>query len=105
LLRQAIPELLVNPFKFLFRIYDVMDAVVFAASGLLAAAVLVVAPVFLIYRLFAEGRYVVGGLSAFIWLAFASACVRDVWRRRFGWASALLFGGWLALTIGCGWHA
>jgi hypothetical protein len=94
-----------NPLNFLGRTYDVLDAVVLAACGFLAAVLLVGGPLFLTYSFFSEQRYLAAFLSAAIWLGFAVAGVRDLWRRRFSWASGSLLVLWFAIVLTLGRHA
>ena len=86
------------------QVFGWMDAAEFAIPAILAAALLIAAPLVASFCFFRGHHYVAATLSGSFWILTAIACIRDVRRRHFGWVSLTLGLLWLITTLTIWWR-
>lgn len=86
------------------RIFGCMDAVEFAIPAILAALVMLVAPLLLALHFFNSHHILAASVSFVLWVLAAIACIRDLHRRHFGWVSVMLGVVWFVTTLIIWWR-
>ena len=81
------------------KVFGWMDDAELIIPAILAAVLLLAAPLVASFLFFRAHHYVAAALSGSIWILAAIACVRDFRRRRFSWVSLALGGVWLITTL------
>jgi hypothetical protein len=85
------------------RVFGWIDAAEFAILSILAAVLLIAAPLVASFFFFRSYHYVAATLSGSLWILTAIACIRDFRRRHFSWVSITLGVLWLVTTLTILW--
>jgi hypothetical protein len=86
------------------RVFGWMDAAEFAIPAILAAALLLSAPLVATFFFFRAHHYVAGTLSTGLWILTVIACIRDLRRRHLSSVSLVLGILWLITTLVILWR-
>ena len=90
-------------FEKIGRVFDWMDAIEFAIPTIIAALLLILGPLLVGFYFLRTKQFLPALISGGLWTAAAVACIRDLRRRHFGWASVLLGVLWLITTLVIWW--
>ncbi|WP_395748267.1 hypothetical protein [Prosthecobacter sp.] len=85
--------------KWLWRLFDGLDAIELIFYGSLAAAMFVGGPIWLVACCVAKQRYLPVVVLGLLWCVCIAIGVRDLRRKRFSWLTGGLFAGWFVMTV------
>ncbi|WP_395744648.1 hypothetical protein [Prosthecobacter sp.] len=85
--------------KWLWRLFDGLDAIELVVCGLLAAAMLVGGPIWLVADFVTQQRYFAAVVLGLLWCVCIAVGVRDLRRKRFRWVTGGLIAGWFVMTL------
>jgi hypothetical protein len=81
------------------KIFHWLEGIEVAVVGIVAALLLVFAPLFITYRFALAHRSASALLTGALWLCCVAACVRDFRRQRLSWVSGGVLALWLVTTL------
>ena len=93
-------------FRILRKIWqalELLDGIEVAVVAVIAAVLLVLAPVVILRHLIVQGLYLLAAMLAGLWVGCVAACVRDFRRRTLGWISGGMVAAWLVVALIVGW--
>jgi hypothetical protein len=86
------------------RVFGWLDAVEFAVPAIAAALFLVVGPLLASVYFFRTQHYAAAVIIISLWMLAPIACIRDLYRRHFGWMSVSLSVVWFITTLILWWR-
>jgi len=86
------------------KVFGCMDAAEFIIPSILAAVLLIVAPLVASFFFMRAHHYLAATLSICIWILAVITCVRDFRRRHFSWLGLTLGAVWLVTTLFILWR-
>ena len=89
-------------FKSISHFLDWLDSLEVAFFALLAGALLLVSPLWLMWRYAHTQRYGAAFFCFLLWASCAAVFVRDFRQSRFSWVSGALLVLWFGLTLTLG---
>ena len=81
------------------KIFDWLDNIEVTIVAIIAALLLLVGPIFIVYRFALANRNGAAVLTGVLWLCCVAACIRDFRRQRLSWISGGVLVVWIVTTV------
>jgi len=86
-------------FDRVLNLFDWLDGIELVIVAGVAALLVVLGPLLVVYRFVFARHYVVASALMLVWSVCIAACVRDLRRQAFTWVSAIAVGVWGVTTV------
>jgi hypothetical protein len=86
------------------QVFGWLDGVEVVVVAIIAAALLIFGPLFLVIRFYAAHHYLHALVLGVFWCGCIAACVRDFRRKCFSWVTGSLVALWVILTLLIGYN-